>query len=67
MNVVLNVQNSHNNGSSPFEFYQSPWGFFSNFTTTDPVGSTTYTFTGGTGRLVGIWSAMNTIFFRYVF
>jgi amino acid permease len=32
-------------------------------TITDPQGNRTYTFTGGTGRLVGMWSAMNTIFF----
>lgn len=61
-NTVINVRNSHNNETSPFLYYSSPRGFFSNSTTTDP-GLKSYTFTGGTGRLVGMWSAMNTIFF----
>lgn len=64
-NVVINVRNSRDNGTSPFLYYSSPRGFFSNSTTTDP-GPKTYTFTGNTGRLVGMWSAMNTIFFRLV-
>ncbi len=62
LNVVLNAQHSHKYGTSRFQFYESPYGFFSNSTTTDP-GAKSYTFTGDTGRLVGIWSAMNTIFF----
>lgn len=61
-NIVLNARNSHLNGTSRFQFYQSPYGFFANSTTTDP-GKKSYTFTGDTGRLVGMWSAMNTIFF----
>jgi len=62
-NFILNVQNTHKNGTSPFQLYESPWGFFSRSTTTDP-GARTYTFTGDRGRLIGMWSAMNTIFFR---
>ncbi|KAH8687915.1 amino acid permease/ SLC12A domain-containing protein [Tricladium varicosporioides] len=62
LNVALNARNSSRNNTSPFQFYQQPLGFFSNQTTTDP-GARTYTFTGDTGRLVGMWSAMNTIFF----
>jgi amino acid transporter len=64
-NTVINVRNSRNNGTSPFLYYSSPWGFFSESTSTDP-GSRKYIFTGDTGRLVGMWSAMNTIFFRLV-
>jgi yeast amino acid transporter len=63
MNTIINANNTRTNGTSHFQLYQLPWGFFSNQTVTDPSGGRTYTFTGGTGRLVGMWSAMNTIFF----
>jgi len=61
-NVALNAHNSQTQGKNAFQFYSSPYGFFSASTKTDP-GARTYTFTGDTGRLVGMWSAMNTIFF----
>lgn len=64
MQIILNARNSHGNtDAGSFTYYQSPYGFFSNQTVTDPQGNRTYTFTGGTGRLVGMWSAMSTIFF----
>lgn len=62
-NVIINARNA-NDGQSRgrFEYYKAPYGFFSRNTTTTS-DTETYTFTGGTGRLIGIWSAMNTIFF----
>ncbi|KAI9893089.1 MAG: hypothetical protein M1814_000636 [Vezdaea aestivalis] len=61
-NVVLNAQNTAKGKQRRFEFYDSPYGFFSaNSTTSSPTR--TYTFHGDTGRLVGMWSSLNTIFF----
>jgi amino acid transporter len=60
-NVIINARNAKN-GEARFQFYESPYGFFSSNTTTSS-SSRNYTFTGDTGRLVGMWSAMNTIFF----
>jgi amino acid transporter len=64
MQVILNASNQHGNtDKGSFTYYKAPYSFFSNQTVTDPQGNRTYTFTGGTGNLVGMWSAMNTIFF----
>ena len=62
-NVIINERNTHRGENrSRFEFYRSPYGFFSSNTTTASE-TQTYVYTGDTGRLVGMWSAMNTIFF----
>ncbi|CAG8953760.1 hypothetical protein HYFRA_00006651 [Hymenoscyphus fraxineus] len=61
-NVIVSAQRTGQQGTHAFQFYQQPWGFFSNSTHTDP-GARNYTFTGDTGRLIGFWSALNTIFF----
>lgn len=62
-NVIINGKNANNGQShSRFQFYQAPYGFFSRNTTV-ATSSQVYTYTGDTGRLVGMWSAMTTIFF----
>lgn len=62
-NVIINVRNTDDGkDQGRFEYYNSPYGFFSQNTTTTSE-SQTYLFTGDTGRLIGMWSAMNTIFF----
>ncbi|CAG8975003.1 hypothetical protein HYALB_00012135 [Hymenoscyphus albidus] len=61
-NVIVSAQRTEQQGTHAFQFYQQPWGFFSNSTHTDP-GARNYTFTGDTGRLIGFWSALNTILF----
>lgn len=64
MQIILNASNRHGNTpNGSFTYYKAPYSFFSNQTITDPQGHRTYTFTGGTGHLIGMWSAMNTIFF----
>ncbi|MCJ1468528.1 hypothetical protein MMC07_007157 [Pseudocyphellaria aurata] len=62
-NVIINARNANDEQSNGrFEYYRSPYGFFSQNTTTTKDNEA-YVFTGDTGRLVGMWSAMNTIFF----
>lgn len=62
-NVIINARNASDEQSNGrFEYYRSPYGFFSQNTTTTNDNEA-YVFTGDTGRLVGMWSAMNTIFF----
>ena len=53
-----------NNGSTPGHFWtwSKPYGFFTNKFHFES-GDQEYTFFGDTARLLGIWSAMNTIFF----
>lgn len=62
-NFIVSIRNT-NNGSigSRFEYYKSPYGFFSRNATTAST-TETYTYTGDTGRLVGMWTALSTIFF----
>lgn len=62
-NVVINAR-SAGTGDNPsrFRYYQSPYGFFSSNTTT-ASSTQNYVYTSGTGRLIGMWSAINTIFF----
>lgn len=62
-NVIINARNANDNKSKGrFEYYRAPYGFFSANTTTTS-GDQKYVFTGDTGRLIGMWSAMNTIVF----
>jgi amino acid transporter len=62
-NVIINVQNAQDGRTTgPFSTYQAPYGFFSSNVTV-ATASETYLYSGDTGRLIGIWSAMNTIFF----
>lgn len=62
-NFIVNIRNT-NNGTiqSRFEYYKSPYGFFSSNTTTGS-NTETYVYSGSTGKLIGMWTAMNTIFF----
>jgi len=64
-NVVISGKNVANGTTTGHFFtYQSPYGFFSNQTVV-ATSTETYTFTGDTGRLLGMWSALNTIFFSF--
>jgi amino acid transporter len=63
-NVVINVKNVQDGRSSGrFATYEAPYGFFSNNVTITTSKTDTYTYTGGGGHLLGMWSAMTTIFF----
>lgn len=62
-NFIVNLRNTNNgNVDSRFQYYKSPYGFFSANTTVGS-GDEKYVYTGATGHLVGMWSAMGTIFF----
>lgn len=62
-NVVISGKNVNDGRSTGrFATYQSPYGFFSSNTTV-ATSTEIYTYTGDTGRLVGMWSALSTIFF----
>lgn len=62
-NLIISGINA-NNGNTPGRFwtYQQPYGFFTNKYSVS-AGKSTYTFNGDSGRLLAIWTAMNTIFF----
>ena len=63
-NVIINSKDAHDGRiSDTFASYQSPYGFFSSNTTYSSDSEHKYTYTGGTGHLVGIWSSMTTVFF----
>lgn len=62
-NFILNIRNTNNGtNASRFEYYKSPYGFFSSNVTIGSA-SETYVYTGARGRLIGMWSALGTIFF----
>lgn len=64
-NVVISGKNVENGTTTGrFFTYQSPYGFFSNQTVVT-TSTDTYTYTGDAGRLAGMWSALNTIFFSF--
>ena len=62
-NVIINTRNV-NDGRVPgaFSTYEAPYGFLSNNVTV-ASGEEKYTYTGGTGHLIGMWSSMTTVFF----
>lgn len=63
LNVIINNINA-NSGKTPGRFwtYQKPYGFFSQeFDVAN--GEVTHKFSGGSGKLFAMWTAMNTIFF----
>jgi yeast amino acid transporter len=64
-NIIISGKNVDNGTTtSRFFTYQSPYGFFSNQTVV-ATRTETYAFTGNTGRLLGMWSALTTIFFSF--
>jgi yeast amino acid transporter len=63
-NVIINAKSVRDGRlSSPFSTYDAPYGFFSSNVTVTTGEEHTYTYTGGTGHLVGMWSSMTTVFF----
>ena len=57
-NVIMSGINASNGLYPRFWTYQKPYSFFSSDLTINH-----HNFTGNTARLLGIWTAMNTIFF----
>lgn len=57
-NVIISGVNASNGLYPRFFTYQKPYSFFSS-----EMNINNHQFYGNTARLLGIWSAMNTIFF----
>ena len=65
-NLILNTKNvNEGRVSGAFSTYENPYGFLSHNVTiaSGATGKEHFTYTGGTGHLVGMWSSMTTIFF----
>jgi GT2 family glycosyltransferase len=58
LNLILYAHNSRDTGSSSFQFYDAPYRFFLNSSTTE-LSARNYTFTGE----YRMWSALSTVFF----